>query len=112
MAATPRPRRSALYMPASNPRAVEKARTLECDVVILDLEDAVLPESKDAARDALQRHAKAIGASELSVPTDIRVIDSIPLLGTGKIDYVAASALAKTLTESAAQPSLDKTDAA
>ncbi len=45
MAATPRPRRSALYMPASNPRAVEKARGLDCDVVILDLEDAVLPEA-------------------------------------------------------------------
>ncbi len=52
MPATLRPRRSALYMPASNPRAVEKARTLDCDVVILDLEDAVLPEAKDAARDA------------------------------------------------------------
>ncbi len=48
----PRPRRSALYMPASNTRAVEKARSLECDVVILDLEDAVLPEMKEAARNA------------------------------------------------------------
>ncbi|MBV8593099.1 MAG: CoA ester lyase, partial [Caulobacteraceae bacterium] len=45
-----RPRRSALYMPASNPRAVAKARTLACDIVILDLEDAVLPEMKDEAR--------------------------------------------------------------
>lgn len=47
-----RPRRSALYMPASNPRAVEKARDLDCDIVILDLEDAVLPDSKAAARTA------------------------------------------------------------
>ncbi|MFO1014768.1 MAG: CoA ester lyase [Caulobacteraceae bacterium] len=46
-----RPRRSALYMPASNARAIEKARTLPCDVVILDLEDAVAPEAKEAARD-------------------------------------------------------------
>jgi len=45
-----RPRRSALYMPASNARAVEKARTLSCDVVILDLEDAVAPEMKPEAR--------------------------------------------------------------
>lgn len=45
-----RPRRSALYMPASNPRAIEKARTLACDVVILDLEDAVAPEAKADAR--------------------------------------------------------------
>src|SRR6201999_1567457 len=46
-----RPRRSALYMPASNPRAVEKARSLACDAVILDLEDAVAPEAKPAARE-------------------------------------------------------------
>ncbi len=45
-----RPRRSALYMPASNAKAIEKARTLPCDVVILDLEDAVAPEAKEAAR--------------------------------------------------------------
>jgi citrate lyase subunit beta/citryl-CoA lyase len=45
-----RPRRSALYMPASNVRAVEKARNLACDMVILDLEDAVAPELKEEAR--------------------------------------------------------------
>jgi citrate lyase subunit beta/citryl-CoA lyase len=45
-----RPRRSALYMPAGNVRAVEKARSLPCDVVILDLEDAVAPEAKVEAR--------------------------------------------------------------
>ncbi|QSR18698.1 CoA ester lyase [Novosphingobium sp. KA1] len=48
----PRPRRSALYLPASNAKAIAKARTLPCDVVILDLEDAVAPEAKDEARDA------------------------------------------------------------
>ena len=48
---TIRPRRSALYMPASNGRAIEKARSLPCDVVILDLEDAVAPDAKDLARD-------------------------------------------------------------
>lgn len=46
------PCRSALFLPASNPRAIEKARTLPCDTVILDLEDAVAPEAKDAARAA------------------------------------------------------------
>eukprot|EP01036_Dinobryon_divergens_P056546 gene56547-biopygen46810 len=45
-----RPRRSALYLPASNARAVEKSRTLACDVVILDLEDAVAPDAKAEAR--------------------------------------------------------------
>ena len=44
------PRRSALYLPASNARAIEKAGQLDCDVVILDLEDAVAPEAKDGAR--------------------------------------------------------------
>lgn len=46
-----RPRRSALYMPAGNPRAIGKARGLACDVVILDLEDSVAPDAKPAARD-------------------------------------------------------------
>lgn len=45
-----RPRRSALYLPASNARAIEKARDLPCDVVILDLEDAVAPDAKLEAR--------------------------------------------------------------
>ena len=45
-----RPRRSALYMPGSNPRALEKARELPADVLILDLEDAVAPERKEEAR--------------------------------------------------------------
>ena len=45
-----RPRRSLLYLPASNPRAIAKARALACDVVILDLEDSVAPEAKEAAR--------------------------------------------------------------
>jgi len=42
--------RSVLYLPASNARAVEKARTLPCDVAVLDLEDAVAPEMKAEAR--------------------------------------------------------------
>ena len=47
-----RPRRSVLFLPASNPKAVIKARELAADVVILDLEDAVAPEAKQAARAA------------------------------------------------------------
>lgn len=46
-----RPRRSVLYMPGSNARALDKARTLPCDVVILDLEDAVAPDAKQVARE-------------------------------------------------------------
>ncbi len=47
-----RPRRSVLYMPASNDRALEKAKTLACDGLILDLEDAVAPDAKPSAREA------------------------------------------------------------
>lgn len=47
-----RPRRSVLYMPSSNERALEKAKTIPCDGLILDLEDAVAPDDKVAARDA------------------------------------------------------------
>ena len=46
-----RPRRSVLYMPASNQKAIDKARTLPCDAVVLDLEDAVAPDAKDMARE-------------------------------------------------------------
>jgi citrate lyase subunit beta/citryl-CoA lyase len=45
-----RPRRSVLYMPAANERALEKAKTIAADAIIFDLEDAVAPDSKDAAR--------------------------------------------------------------
>ncbi len=47
-----RPRRSVLYMPASNARALEKAKSIPCDALILDLEDAVAPDAKPAARSA------------------------------------------------------------
>jgi acyl-[acyl-carrier-protein]-phospholipid O-acyltransferase/long-chain-fatty-acid--[acyl-carrier-protein] ligase len=47
-------------------------------------------------REALLRHARARGAAELMVPAEVLVVDSLPLLGTGKPDYVAAAALAKS----------------
>jgi citrate lyase subunit beta/citryl-CoA lyase len=49
-----RPRRSALYVPASNERALAKAASLDCDAVIFDLEDAVAPAMKEAARRHLE----------------------------------------------------------
>ena len=69
MATAYRPRRSMLYMPGSKPRALEKARGLAADALILDLEDAVPPAEKDAARDIV---AEALttggyGARELIV---------------------------------------------
>jgi citrate lyase subunit beta / citryl-CoA lyase len=54
-----RPRRSMLYVPGDKPRAIEKARGLPCDGIIIDLEDAVAPEAKNFAR---QTVAKAVAA--------------------------------------------------
>lgn len=64
-----RPRRSVLYMPGSNARALEKAATLACDGLILDLEDAVAPEAKDIARDQVAAAAasKRFGAREVII---------------------------------------------
>jgi citrate lyase subunit beta / citryl-CoA lyase len=56
-----RPRRSVLYLPASNDRALEKAKTLPCDGLILDLEDSVAPDAKPAARDAACAAAASAG---------------------------------------------------
>jgi citrate lyase subunit beta/citryl-CoA lyase len=53
MAATFRPRRSVLYMPGSNARAQEKAKSIPADAIILDLEDAVAPDAKSAARETV-----------------------------------------------------------
>ncbi len=66
---TPRPRRSALFVPAANPRAMDKARALPCDLVVLDLEDAVAPAAKAEARvrAAEAVRAGAYGGRELIV---------------------------------------------
>src|SRR5437870_13678498 len=53
MDASCRPRRSVLFVPGSNPRALERARGLPADGLIFDLEDAVAPEGKEAARAAV-----------------------------------------------------------
>lgn len=56
-----RPRRSVLYMPGSNARALEKAREIAADALILDLEDAVAPDAKELARDQVCAAVKAGG---------------------------------------------------
>ena len=58
---TIRPRRSVLYMPGSNARALEKAKTLAADGVILDLEDSVAPDAKETARQQVADVVKAGG---------------------------------------------------
>ena len=67
MTETPRPRRSALYMPGSNQRALDKARELPVDVVIMDLEDAVAPDAKDKARDNVVAAVRAGGYGDREI---------------------------------------------
>jgi citrate lyase beta subunit len=66
---TVRPRRSVLYMPGANTRALEKARTLPADALIFDLEDAVAPDAKEAARANVVAAAKsrAYGKREIAI---------------------------------------------
>jgi citrate lyase beta subunit len=61
--------RSVLFLPASNPRAIAKARESKADLVVLDLEDAVKPADKNTARDA----AVEVVTSEWPMPVAIRV---------------------------------------
>ena len=72
---TVRPRRSVLYMPGSNARALEKARELPADGLILDLEDAVAPEAKAAARDAVVK-AVSTGFGDCEVLVRMNGLDT------------------------------------
>jgi citrate lyase subunit beta/citryl-CoA lyase len=71
-----RPRRSVLYMPGSNARAIEKARTLAVDAVILDLEDSVAPPSKAEARRQVADAVKAGGFGPREVVVRINGLDT------------------------------------
>lgn len=73
---TVRPRRSVLYMPGSNARAIEKARTLAADGVILDLEDAVAPDAKADARKQVADAVKAGGFGAREVFIRVNSIDT------------------------------------
>jgi citrate lyase subunit beta/citryl-CoA lyase len=86
-AASVRPRRSVLYMPGSNARALDKARTLPADALILDLEDAVAPEQKALAREQVCAAVTTggYGGRELIIRTN--GLDT----AWGKDDLVAAA---------------------
>ena len=83
-----RPRRSVLYMPGSNARALAKAKTLAADALILDLEDSVAPDQKVAARGEVAMAARAGGFGGREVV--IRV--NGPHTPWGEDDLIAASA--------------------
>ena len=93
-----RPRRSCLYVPGANARAMEKARSLPADALILDLEDAVAPDAKAAARDAIVSAVRdrAYGVREVVIRVNGLDTDRSPLEGA---DKVFLSDLSKDATE-------------
>ncbi len=76
MATSARPRRSVLYMPGANARALEKGRGLPADALILDLEDAVAPDAKALARQQVVEAVKAGGYGERELIVRINGLDS------------------------------------
>jgi len=84
-----RPRRSALYIPGSKPRALAKARSLSADVLIMDLEDAVLPGEKVAARGRLVEIVRAGGFGGREVV--VRVNGADTEWGHGDLEAAAAA---------------------
>jgi citrate lyase subunit beta/citryl-CoA lyase len=87
---TIRPRRSVLYMPGSNTRALEKAKSLPADALILDLEDAVAPEAKEIARQQVCAAAQSGGYGGRELVIRINALDT----PWGKADLEAAAAVA------------------
>jgi citrate lyase subunit beta/citryl-CoA lyase len=87
---TIRPRRSVLYMPGSNARALEKAKSLPADALILDLEDAVAPDAKAAAREQVCAAVKAGGYGSREIVIRINGLDT----PWGQPDLAAAAAAA------------------
>ena len=85
-----RPRRTALYMPGSNERALEKAKSLPVDVLLLDLEDSVGPDHKQAARAQVADAVKAKGFGYREVVIRINGLDT----PWGEDDLMAAAAAA------------------
>ena len=71
-----RPRRSLLFMPGSNARALEKARNLPADGLILDLEDSVAPEAKALARDQIAQAVAAKGFGRREILIRVNALDS------------------------------------
>jgi len=71
-----RPRRSVLYMPGANARALDKARSLDADVLILDLEDAVAPDAKAQARAQVASALRAGGYGRRECVVRVNALDT------------------------------------
>lgn len=92
----PRPRRSALYMPGANTRALDKARTLDADALILDLEDAVAPDAKETARTNIVEAVTAGGYGHREIT--VRVNSLSTPWGADDIRAVGAAAAITTIS--------------
>jgi citrate lyase subunit beta/citryl-CoA lyase len=66
-----------LYVPGSNPRAIEKARTIAADVLIFDLEDSVPPAMKDSAREAVAQAVSELAGSRREIVVRINALDTV-----------------------------------
>ena len=97
-----RPRRSALYLPASNAKAIIKARGLPADVVILDLEDSVAPELKGEAREAAVAAVKEGGFGGREVAIRANGIDTE--WGAADLAAIAASGADAVLVPKVSSP--------
>jgi citrate lyase subunit beta/citryl-CoA lyase len=121
MAITVRPRRSVLYMPGANTRALDKARSLPADVLIFDLEDAVAPDAKETARSNVVAAAASrsygkreivIRANGLNTPWGREDIIAIAASGADAVlvpkleSAVDVTAVVELLDEAGAPPSM------
>jgi (3S)-malyl-CoA thioesterase len=97
------PPRSALYLPASNPRAIEKARSLPADLIMLDLEDSVKPEMKDIGRRAAVE-ASTAGFDGRLCAVRMNGLGSpwcdmdVTAISTSKADYVVVPKIEDAMT--------------
>ena len=82
-----RPRRSALYMPGSNARALQKAKSIPADALILDLEDAVAPAAKEVARNQVCAAVKGGGYGHRELVIRINALQT----AWGQADLAAAA---------------------
>lgn len=89
MAAPIRPRRSVLYVPGANARALEKARSLPADAMIFDLEDAVAPEAKESARATIAAAFASGGYAPRELILRVNGLDT----AWGRADLAAAATL-------------------
>jgi citrate lyase subunit beta/citryl-CoA lyase len=99
---TLRPRRSVLFMPGSNARALEKARSLPADVLIFDLEDAVAPDAKDRAREQALAAVRAGGYGRREVI--VRVNATATPWGRADLAAVATSGVGGVLLPKVESP--------